>query len=159
VRDLAAIFHKRIELHQIGVRDVAKMLGGLGPCGLNVCCATFLHAFDPVSIKMAKDQGLSLNPVKISGTCGRLMCCLRYEHNVYQELLSTMPPMEAVVSLPEGNARVVDMNIPKQTILVELPSRARVEYPSEAFSRVDDNTFEIKKGYKPFQRKKKPGTK
>lgn len=154
VRDLAAIFHKRIELHQIGVRDVAKMLGGLGPCGLTVCCATFLHQFDPVSIKMAKEQGLSLNPVKISGTCGRLMCCLRYEHCLYQELTSDLPNLEAVVNMPEGSGKVVEMNIPKQTVMVELPSRARVEYPGEAFSKIDDGTYEIKKGFKPFQKKK-----
>lgn len=158
VRDLAAIFHKRIELHQIGVRDVAKMLGGFGPCGLTCCCATFLHAFDPVSIKMAKEQGLSLNPVKISGTCGRLMCCLRYEYSLYRELTDNLPDIDCTVNIPEGSGRVVELNIPKQTVILELPSRARVEYPGEAFNKIDERTCEIKKGYKPFQKKKKtPG--
>ncbi len=154
VRDLASVFHKRIELHQIGVRDVAKMLGGLGPCGLTCCCATFLHSFDPVSIKMAKEQGLSLNPVKISGTCGRLMCCLRYEHSLYRELTRDLPDIDSRINLPEGSGVVVEMNIPKQTVIIELPSRARVEYPGEAFHQLDKNTYEIKKGFKAFQRKK-----
>lgn len=157
VRDLASVFHKRIELHQIGVRDVAKMLGGLGPCGLTCCCATHLHSFDPVSIKMAKEQGLSLNPVKISGTCGRLMCCLRYEHCQYQEITKDMPSIDALVTLPEGEAKVIDINIPKKTVIIKLPSHARVEYPSEAFAVIGDNSYKIKKGYAPFVRKKRSG--
>ena len=97
VKDLAAIFKTRIELRQIGVRDEAKMIGGLGPCGKPVCCTAFLGEFEPVSIKMAKEQSLSLNPTKISGLCGRLMCCLKYEHQVYEEILDTMPNIGSIV--------------------------------------------------------------
>lgn len=108
VKDLAAIFKTRIELRQIGVRDEAKMVGGIGPCGKMVCCAQFLGEFAPVSIKMAKEQSLSLNPTKISGLCGRLMCCLKYEHETYEELLKKMPQTGAVVVTPLGRGTVVD---------------------------------------------------
>lgn len=108
VKDLAAIFKTRIELRQIGVRDEAKMIGGIGPCGKMVCCAQFLGEFDPVSIKMAKEQSLSLNPTKISGLCGRLMCCLKYEHDTYEELLKTMPQVGAIVITPVGKGIVID---------------------------------------------------
>lgn len=127
VKDLVAILKKRIELHQIGVRDEAKMLGSLGPCGRIVCCASFLREFEPVSIKMAKDQNLSLNPLKISGSCGRLMCCLKYEEDVYQELRKELLAIGSEVELPEGIGHVVELNIPKKTVIVELPSKARVE--------------------------------
>jgi cell fate regulator YaaT (PSP1 superfamily) len=108
VKDLAAIFKTRIELRQIGVRDEAKMVGGIGPCGKQCCCAQFLGEFDPVSIKMAKEQSLSLNPTKISGLCGRLMCCLKYEHNTYEELLKNTPQTGAIVVTPLGKGTVVD---------------------------------------------------
>lgn len=108
VKDLAAIFKTRIELRQIGVRDEAKMIGGIGPCGKMVCCAQFLGEFDPVSIKMAKEQSLSLNPTKISGLCGRLMCCLKYEHETYEELLKIMPQVGAIVVTPVGKGTVID---------------------------------------------------
>ena len=108
VKDLAAIFKTRIELRQIGVRDEAKMVGGIGPCGKVVCCGQFLGEFEPVSIKMAKEQSLSLNPTKISGLCGRLMCCLKYEHDVYEELLAKMPQVGAIVITPEGRGTVVE---------------------------------------------------
>lgn len=108
VKDLAAIFKTRIELRQIGVRDEAKMVGGIGPCGKVVCCGQFLGEFEPVSIKMAKEQSLSLNPTKISGLCGRLMCCLKYEHEVYEELLAKMPQVGAIVITPEGRGTVVE---------------------------------------------------
>lgn len=108
VRDLAAIFKTRIELRQIGVRDEAKMIGGIGPCGKMVCCTQFLGEFDPVSIKMAKEQSLSLNPTKISGLCGRLMCCLKYEHETYEELLKKMPQVGAIVITKLGKGTVVD---------------------------------------------------
>lgn len=112
VKDLASVFRTRIELRQIGVRDEAKMLGGLGVCGRPFCCKTFLGDFQPVSIKMAKEQGLSLNPTKISGTCGRLMCCLKNEHNVYEELLKITPKVGALVVTPEGDkGRVEDVNL------------------------------------------------
>ena len=102
VKSLAAVFRTRIELRQIGVRDEAKMLGGLGVCGLELCCKRFLSDFEPVSIKMAKEQGLSLNPAKISGTCGRLMCCLKYEQETYEHLLKYTPKVNAIVQTPDG---------------------------------------------------------
>lgn len=111
VKDLASVFRTRIELRQIGVRDEAKMLGGLGICGKEFCCSTFLGDFQPVSIKMAKEQGLSLNPVKISGTCGRLMCCLKYEQETYEELLKITPKIGAIVSSKGGRGTVVDVNL------------------------------------------------
>jgi len=111
VKDLASVFRTRIELRQIGVRDESKMLGGLGICGRPFCCSTFLGEFQPVSIKMAKEQGLSLNPTKISGTCGRLMCCLKYEQDVYEELLSLTPKVGAYVDTPDGKGTVIDANI------------------------------------------------
>lgn len=111
VKDLASIFRTRIELRQIGVRDEAKMIGGLGVCGRPFCCGTFLGEFQPVSIKMAKEQGLSLSPVKISGTCGRLMCCLKYEQEAYTDLLNNTPKTGAIVNTPEGKGVVIDQNL------------------------------------------------
>ncbi len=111
VKDLAAVFRTRIELRQIGVRDEAKMMGGIGICGRPFCCSQFLGEFAPVSVKMAKEQGLSLNPTKISGTCGRLMCCLKYEQNAYEDLIRTMPRVGASIRTPEGTGSVVDVNL------------------------------------------------
>ncbi len=111
VKDLAGRFHTRIELHQIGVRDEAKKLGGLGICGRPFCCSQFLSDFQPVSIKMAKEQGLSLNPTKISGSCSRLMCCLKYEQDMYEELSKLTPRVGAVVMTPEGRGVVVDSSV------------------------------------------------
>ena len=111
VKDLAGVFRIRIELRQIGVRDEAKMLGGIGVCGRPFCCSMYLGGFQPVSIKMAKEQGLSLNPSKISGTCGRLMCCLKYEQDTYNELYKTTPKVGAIVSTPDGRGTVVEQNI------------------------------------------------
>lgn len=111
VKDLASVFRTRIELRQIGVRDEAKMLGGLGICGRPFCCASFLGEFQPVSIKMAKEQSLSLNPTKISGTCGRLMCCLKYEQDGYEELLKITPKVGAIVDTPSGRGTVTDVNL------------------------------------------------
>jgi cell fate regulator YaaT (PSP1 superfamily) len=111
VKDLASVFRTRIELRQIGVRDEAKMLGGLGICGRPFCCSTFLGGFQPVSIKMAKEQGLSLNPVKISGTCGRLMCCLKYEQEAYLDLIRNTPNVNSTVSTPSGKGTVIDANM------------------------------------------------
>lgn len=110
VKDLASVFRTRIELRQIGVRDEAKMIGGLGICGRPFCCSTFLGGFQPVSIKMAKEQGLSLNPVKISGICGRLMCCLKYEQEAYADLLRNIPQAGSLVMTPGGKGTVVDSN-------------------------------------------------
>ncbi len=120
VKDLAGMFHTRIELRQIGVRDEAKMLGGMGICGRPFCCGSFLGGFQPVSIKMAKEQGLSLNPVKISGTCGRLMCCLKYEQEAYQDLLRTTPKVNALVSTSDGKGVVIDTNLLTRKLTVRL---------------------------------------
>src|SRR5699024_4529728 len=111
VKVLAQRLKTRIELRQIGVRDEAKLLGGIGPCGRSLCCSTFLGDFEPVSIKMAKDQNLSLNPSKISGACGRLMCCLKYENDYYEEARAQLPDVGDEIKTPEGNGRVVGLNI------------------------------------------------
>ncbi|HPU22128.1 MAG TPA: stage 0 sporulation family protein [Thermoclostridium caenicola] len=120
VKDLASVFRTRIELRQIGVRDEAKMMGALGPCGRTLCCCTHLCEFHPVSIKMTKEQSLSLNPSKISGTCGRLMCCLKYEQENYEYLLRKMPKVDAVVKTPHGPGTVVYVNLLKEKIKVKL---------------------------------------
>ena len=120
VKNLASVFHTRIELRQIGVRDKAKMVGGLGICGRPFCCASFLEDFQPVSIKMAKTQNLSLNPTKISGTCGRLMCCLKYEQDAYEDLLRTAPKPESFVDTPEGRGTVVEIDLLRQRVKVRL---------------------------------------
>ncbi len=120
VKNLASVFHTRIELRQIGVRDKAKMVGGLGICGRPFCCASFLDDFQPVSIKMAKTQNLSLNPTKISGTCGRLMCCLKYEQDAYEDLIRSSPKMESFVDTPEGRGTVVDIDLLRQRVKVRM---------------------------------------
>ena len=122
VKDLATVFKTRIELRQIGVRDEAKMLGGYGICGRFYCCGAFLGGFDPVSIKMAKEQSLSLNPTKISGSCGRLMCCLKYEQDVYEKLNREMPRVGAIVDTPMGKGCVIGSNILAGQIKVKLDS-------------------------------------
>ena len=122
VRDLASVFRARIELRQIGVRDEAKMVGGLGICGRPFCCSQFLDGFLPVSIKMAKTQNLSLNPTKISGTCGRLMCCLKYEQNVYEEASKRMPKVESFVQTPDGPGNVKSLDLLRETAKVLLDS-------------------------------------
>ncbi|ASK61729.1 stage 0 sporulation protein [Virgibacillus phasianinus] len=126
VKDLAALFKTRIELRQIGVRDEAKMLGGIGPCGRMLCCSTFLGDFEPVSIKMAKDQNLSLNPAKISGLCGRLMCCLKYENDEYETAKRKLPDLYEKVTTPFGRGKVVGMNILERVVQIELPEKERV---------------------------------
>ena len=120
VKNLASVFHTRIELRQIGVRDKAKMVGGLGICGRPFCCATFLDDFQPVSIKMAKTQNLSLNPTKISGTCGRLMCCLKYEQDAYEDLIRNSPKMDSFVDTPEGRGTIVEINLLRQSVKVRM---------------------------------------
>ncbi|WP_047154261.1 PSP1 domain-containing protein [Aneurinibacillus tyrosinisolvens] len=135
VKDLAAIFRTRIELRQIGVRDEAKMLGGIGPCGRILCCSTFLGDFEPVSIKMAKDQNLSLNPAKISGLCGRLMCCLKYENDNYESGRDELPDIGKEVATVMGHGRVVGVNILERKIQVNLYEAERViEFPLEEIS-------------------------
>ena len=120
VKNLASVFHTRIELRQIGVRDKAKMVGGLGICGRPFCCSSFLEDFQPVSIKMAKTQNLSLNPTKISGTCGRLMCCLKYEQEAYEDLIRRSPKMDSFVDTPEGRGTVVELDLLRQRIKVRM---------------------------------------
>ena len=120
VKNLASVFHTRIELRQIGVRDKAKMVGGLGICGRPFCCASFLDDFQPVSIKMAKTQNLSLNPTKISGTCGRLMCCLKYEQDAYEDLIRTSPRLDSFVDTPEGRGTVVELDLLRQRVKVRM---------------------------------------
>ena len=120
VKDLATIFKTRIELRQIGVRDEAKMLGGLGPCGRPMCCSTFLGDFASVSIKMAKEQNLSLNPTKISGICGRLMCCLNYEQSTYEDIRKRMSKVGSIVKTSEGTGEVFSNNIVKESVKVKL---------------------------------------
>ena len=122
VRDLASVFRARIELRQIGVRDEAKMIGGLGICGRPFCCSQFLDGFMPVSIKMAKTQNLSLNPTKISGTCGRLMCCLKYEQNAYEDAAKRMPKVESFVQTPDGPGNVKSVDLLRETMKVALDS-------------------------------------
>ncbi len=135
VKDLAGVFRTRIELRQIGVRDESKMLGGLGICGRPFCCSTFLGDFQPVSIKMAKEQNLSLNPTKISGTCGRLMCCLKYEQAAYEDLIRTTPKVGAAVVTPDGPGVVTEVALIQGLLKVQLeanPDAAPSVYPRES---------------------------
>ncbi len=132
VKDLAAIFKIRIELRQIGVRDETKSIGSIGVCGRALCCTQFLGEFEPVSIKMAKEQGLSLNPAKISGACGRLMCCLKYEQENYEELLRITPKVGAVVRTPDGKGEVESVNLLRGMVKVKIDDnkeKALQEYP------------------------------
>ena len=130
VRDLGGRLRARVELRQIGPRDEARLQGGIGPCGRDLCCATFLKDFEPVSVRMAKDQELPVNPLRIAGACGRLMCCLKYEHPLYQEFRKDAPPVGAAVTSPAGPGTVVGHNVPSDTVVVKLaadgrPARAR----------------------------------
>ncbi|UMZ75243.1 PSP1 domain-containing protein [Natranaerofaba carboxydovora] len=139
VKDLASIFKTRIELRQIGVRDEAKILGGLGPCGRPLCCASFLGEFEPVSIKMAKEQNLSLNPAKISGICGRLMCCLKYESETYEMAKEDFPGEGAKVSTMDGQGEVVGVNIIKGTVHVEMNDTHKLnEYELDDLEIIED---------------------
>lgn len=144
VKDLASVFRTRIELRQIGVRDEAKLLGGIGPCGRMLCCSTFLGDFEPVSIKMAKDQNLSLNPSKISGLCGRLMCCLKYENDEYEEAKEGMPDIGEVAMTPDGRGKVVGLNVLERLIQVYLHEQERtVEYTLEELLACEKILFKI----------------
>lgn len=145
VKDLASVFHTRIELRQIGVRDESKMLGGIGICGRPFCCGSFLGDFQPVTVKMAKEQGLSLNPTKISGVCGRLMCCLKYEQDAYEHLLRITPKVGAIVETPEGRGKVVDVNLLRGNLKVQLDRRA--DAAPASFHRKDVKIIKDKKIY------------
>ncbi len=131
VKDLASAFRKRIELKQIGVRDEAKMIGGLGSCGRGLCCNTFLKDFEPISIKFAKEQNLPLNPFKISGICGRLMCCLRYEYEQYKEFNRKAPKRGDAVKTEHGEGVVVDYNMPRSSVVVEIDDGFKYDVPIE----------------------------
>ena len=142
VKDLATIFKTRIELRQIGVRDEAKMLGGLGPCGRPMCCSSFLGDFASVSIKMAKEQNLSLNPTKISGICGRLMCCLNYEPSTYEDIRKRMPKVGSIVKTSEGTGEVFSNNIVKESVKVKLKKGEE-----EILEEFKIDTIELIKGH------------
>lgn len=156
VKDLASTFKTRIELRQIGVRDESRMIGGFGICGRPFCCNTFLSDFQPVSIKMAKEQGLSLNPTKISGTCGRLMCCLKYEQDTYEHLLRVTPKVGAIVDTPDGKGRVIENNLITGMLKVSLDrrpdaaplviNRHSVKLLKDAHIRVEKEELEALKG-------------
>ena len=156
VKDLAGVFKTRIELRQIGVRDESKKVGGLGICGRPFCCNTFLGDFQPVSIKMAKEQSLSLSPVKISGTCGRLMCCLKYEQEAYEHLLRVTPTNGAIVETPEGKGTVIDFNLLTGMLTVTLEkkpdaapiiiNRHQVKVIKDTQIKVDKKELEALKG-------------
>lgn len=120
VRDLGATLHCRVELRQLSARDSARVQGGIGSCGRDLCCATFLTDFEPVTIRMAKDQDLPLNPLRISGACGRLMCCLKYEHPLYQQFQASAPPVGARVSTPDGDGRVIGYSVPRDAVVVRM---------------------------------------
>ena len=156
VKDLASVFRTRIELRQIGVRDEAKMLGGFGICGRPFCCKSFLGEFQPVSIKMAKEQGMSLNPVKISGTCGRLMCCLKYEQDSYEHLLRHTPKVGAIVETAEGRGVVTENNLITGMLKIKLDRRPeaapliierhQVKLIKDAQIRIEKSEIEALKG-------------
>ncbi len=148
VKELAAVFRTRIELRQIGVRDEAKMLGGLGICGRPFCCSLYLGDFQPVTIKMAKEQGLSLSPVKISGTCGRLMCCLKYEQAAYTDLLKTIPKVGAIVDTPNGEGVVIEVNPLTKILKVKLnkaPEAAPSIFQSSEVKLIKDAQIKVNK--------------
>lgn len=150
VKDLAGVFKMRIELRQIGVRDEAKMLGGIGSCGRALCCHSWLADFEPVSIKMAKVQNLSLNPTKISGICGRLMCCLKYENDIYMEFRKGMPEVGEKIKTPDGIGKVVDTNLFERTVKVRLfidekPKNKDADDKEEAEEKVSTDIYTYKK--------------
>jgi cell fate regulator YaaT (PSP1 superfamily) len=128
VKDLANIFRVRIELRQVGARDGARVLGGIGPCGLLTCCTTFLGEFETVSIRMAKNQNLSLNPTNISGLCGKLLCCIQYEDENYKEYRKTMPKQDSLVTTPDGKGKVVQLNFLNQEVKVQFPGMGSKVY-------------------------------
>jgi cell fate regulator YaaT (PSP1 superfamily) len=143
IRDLARTIDSKVEFRQIGARDEARVQGGIGPCGRDLCCATFLKDFEPVSVRMAKDQDLPVNPLKISGACGRLMCCLKYEHPLYQEFKAEAPAIGSTIGTPEGDGRVIAHEVPRDSVVVRLAAsgqtcrctRADVCGPRKSFDR------------------------
>jgi len=145
VKDLVQRFHTRIEMKQIGVRHQAKMVGGLGTCGRQLCCASFLEKFDPVSIRMAKEQNLSLNPTKISGMCGRLMCCLSYEYGFYSKAKKSIPKIGKKVSVPQGTGKVIRQSILREKLTIQLESGEEVEVSPEEITKEIKQSDEVKR--------------
>jgi cell fate regulator YaaT (PSP1 superfamily) len=135
VRDLASALRCRIQLHQTGARDAAKLLGGIGPCGRTLCCSTWLREFEPVTVKMAKEQSLFLNPTKFSGVCGKLMCCLRYEYDHYRETRAQLPQVGGEVDTADGRGHVLEANVVKETVRVQLADGREREYPAAEVER------------------------
>lgn len=159
VKELASVFRTRIELRQIGVRDEAKMLNGIGICGRPLCCASFLGDFNPVSIKMAKEQNLSLNPTKISGICGRLMCCLKYEEEVYEELNRKMPFVGDIIEVPDGTGEILAVNVLMQQVKAAVRKKEN-DPPTIGFYHVDEvKVLRSKKTRKPKPEPKPEGKK
>ena len=134
IKELVLKLKQRIEMKQMGIRDAASAIGGYGVCGETLCCSTFIEEFTPVTIRMAKDQGLVLNPSKISGACGRLMCCLQYEHQTYKELSQTMPKSGSTIQTPEGKGKVIQNNIIQQTVVVRLEDESIITFSIEELS-------------------------
>ncbi len=136
VKDLAGALRTKVQLHQVGVRDEAKLFGGLGPCGRMLCCTTFMSDFEPVSMKMAKEQSLFLNPLKFSGTCGKLMCCLKYEYHTYKEAKQRLPNMGSIIETPKGSGKVIDMNVISESIGVVFEDGSNARYSIEELGYV-----------------------
>lgn len=143
VKQLAQTLHTRIEMKQVGVRDETKLLGGVGCCGRELCCSSFLREFTPVNVKMAKDQNLAMNPTKISGVCGRLMCCLAFEHETYAELSKDLPKKGKKVLTPSGMGKVTEMNILKRIVYVELEDGTTMSFPADKLKTLDENADHI----------------
>ena len=158
VRKLAAEFHVRVDMKQIGVRDSARMIGGLGHCGQELCCRRLGGEFNPVSIRMAKEQDLSLNPAKISGTCGRLMCCLRYEYDAYKDFHSQAPKKNAQIQTPDGEGKVVDMDVPREVISVKVGEEKPVKVPLADFEPVEEGKRPNVVGEDAWARANEPAT-
>lgn len=152
VRKLAAKFHVRIDMRQIGVRDEARIIGGLGHCGQELCCKRLGGEFSPVSIRMAKEQDLSLNPQKISGVCGRLMCCLRYEFDAYKDFKDRAPKINAKIETPEGTAKVVDLNVPREIVTLQLEDDKRVKIPLDEMETPEKGSRPSKVSKQAFER-------
>jgi cell fate regulator YaaT (PSP1 superfamily) len=151
VKDLAAVFRMRIELRQIGVRDEAKIIGGLGPCGRPLCCTTFLGEFEPVSIKMAKDQNLSLNPTKISGICGRLMCCLKYEQEMYDKIKAELPKVGSIIRVGDKEMKIAEVDVIRRKLKVKVKNAEGIEiikeYDPEEVEVIEEREEEIEENY------------
>jgi cell fate regulator YaaT (PSP1 superfamily) len=157
VRDLARSFRARVELRQVGVRDEAKLIGGIGKCGRLLCCVTWLTEFSPVSIKMAKQQDLPLSPMEISGLCGRLLCCLSYERDYYLEMKKNLPKRGEVIDTPHGRGKVTDINVIKESVQVELESQVTVEVSGQDLRAGGKSPSKTSRGRRRGRKGKKRG--